>query len=180
MVMSSAGPAQAEHDRFSDRLRQLEPVLRGYVARRATLPPDALADVVQETFLRLLRYRDVEGAEELRWIMLRVASSVLVDRHRRTRSRGIELPPDEDHAAQGMGGEPGPEQVAESAETWGVIRGAIADLPPQCRRVFTLHRFGGMSYREIADRFGVSPRTVENQIALALARCRAALKDKRR
>lgn len=180
MVMSSAGTAQAEHDRFSDRLRQLEPVLRGYVARRATLPPDALADVVQETFLRLLRYRDVEDPEELRWIMLRVASSVLVDRHRRARSRGTELPLDEDRAAQGLEGEPGPERVAESAETWRVIRAAIADLPPQCRRVFMLHRFRGMSYREIAEHFGVSARTVENQIALALARCRAALKDNQR
>lgn len=177
MVMSSAGPGQAEHDRFSDRLRQLEPVLRGYVARRATLSPDALADVVQETFLRLLRYRDVEDPEELRWIMLRVASSVLVDRHRRARSRGVELPLDEEYATRGMDGEPGPERVAQGAETWRVIREAISDLPPQCRRVFVLHRFRGMSYREIATHFGVSPRTVENQIALALTRCRAALEE---
>src|SRR5690606_9027238 len=116
MVMPSAGPARAEDDRFSDRLRQLEPILRGYVARRATLSSDALAGVVQETFLRLLRYRDVEDPEELRWIMLRVAASVLVDRHRRARSRGTELPLDEEHAAQGLDGEPGPERVAQGAE----------------------------------------------------------------
>lgn len=178
MVMSVGRPAEAEHDRFSDRLRQLEPVLRGYLVRRAPLPPDALEDVVQETYLRLLRYRNVESPEELRWIMLRIASSVLVDRHRRARSRGTELPLDEEYASQGMDGEPGPERVAQGAETWQVIRGAIASLPPQCRRVFVLHRFRGMSYREIADRFGVSTRTVENQIALALVRCREALRDK--
>ena len=178
MVMASTESARAEHGRFSDWLRQLEPILRGYVVRRAELPPDALADVVQETFLRLLRYRDVDDAEELRWIMLRVASSVLVDRHRR--ARGTQLPLDEDHAAHGMDAEPGPERVAQCAETWGVIRQAISELPPQCRRVFLLHRFRGMKYREIADRFGVSTRTVENQVALALARCRAALGDSRR
>lgn len=179
MVGPSAEPAQAGDDRFSQRLRQLEPVLRGYLARRATLSRDAMADVVQETFLRLLRYRDIEDVDELRWIMLRVASSVLVDRHRRARTRGTELPLDEEHAAQGMEGEPGPERVALGAEAWAVIRQAISDLPPQSRRVFLLHRFRGMSYREIADRFGVSSRTVENQIGLALARCRAALRDNR-
>lgn len=161
--------------RFALRLSGLEPVLRRYLARRIAPALDDLADLVQEVHLRMLRYRDVEAPDELKWIMLRIAGSVVVDRHRRARSRGVELDLARPGPALVASEEPEPDRVAQGSVQWQRVRSAIASLPPQCRRVFLLHRFQGMSYREIADRFGVSVRTVENQVALALARCRAAV-----
>ena len=44
----------------------------------------------------------------------------------------------------------------------------IDALPSKCKIVFSLSRFEGMSYQEIADQLNISVKTVENQISKAL------------
>jgi RNA polymerase sigma-70 factor (ECF subfamily) len=44
----------------------------------------------------------------------------------------------------------------------------INELPEQCRTIFQLSRFEGLKYREIADKLGISVKTVENQLSKAL------------
>ena len=48
---------------------------------------------------------------------------------------------------------------------------AVRMLPPQCRRVFIMQRFEGLTYKEIAGRLGISTSTVEKHLAKALRRC---------
>ncbi|WP_008585940.1 RNA polymerase sigma-70 factor [Niabella soli] len=55
------------------------------------------------------------------------------------------------------------------------INGAINKLPERCREIFRLSRFEEMSYKEIAERLSISPKTVENQMGIALAKLKAAL-----
>ena len=45
---------------------------------------------------------------------------------------------------------------------------AIDQLPEQCRRVFNMSRVEGLKQREIADRLGISIKTVKNHITRAL------------
>jgi RNA polymerase sigma-70 factor (family 1) len=45
---------------------------------------------------------------------------------------------------------------------------AIEQLPEQCRRVFRLSRFEELKQQEIADRLGISIKTVKNHITHAL------------
>jgi RNA polymerase sigma-70 factor, ECF subfamily len=51
----------------------------------------------------------------------------------------------------------------------------LSELPPQRRLVFLLHRDEHLSYKEIAGKLEISPRTVENHIAAALKQLRVAL-----
>jgi RNA polymerase sigma-70 factor (ECF subfamily) len=44
------------------------------------------------------------------------------------------------------------------------LQKAMDELPEQCRTIFQLSRFGGLQYREIADRLDLSVKTVENQM----------------
>ena len=53
----------------------------------------------------------------------------------------------------------------------------IAGLPRRCREVFVLSRKEHLSNKEIARRLGITPKTVENQITLALQRIRTTLGD---
>jgi RNA polymerase sigma-70 factor, ECF subfamily len=46
-----------------------------------------------------------------------------------------------------------------------LLKEAVERLPPQCRAVFALKVFHACSYKEIAEKFGISPKTVENHIA---------------
>ena len=54
-----------------------------------------------------------------------------------------------------------------------VIDHIIDQLPPRRKEVFIKSRFEGLTVREIADEFGTSPKTVENQLGEALKFTRA-------
>ena len=54
---------------------------------------------------------------------------------------------------------------------------AIAELPEQCRKVFELSRYDELKYKEIAERLGISVKTVETHISNALKILRIRLKD---
>jgi RNA polymerase sigma-70 factor, ECF subfamily len=54
---------------------------------------------------------------------------------------------------------------------------ALQELPEQCRTIFQLSRFDELKYREIADRLGLSVKTVENQMGKALRILRLKLVD---
>ena len=57
------------------------------------------------------------------------------------------------------------------------VRAAINELSPRCRAVFQLSRFEELTYKEIADRMGISVKTVENQMSKALRILRERLRD---
>lgn len=54
---------------------------------------------------------------------------------------------------------------------------ALEKLPEQCRLIFHLSRVEELSYKDIAARLGLSPKTVEVQVGRALKRLRVALAD---
>jgi RNA polymerase sigma-70 factor (family 1) len=53
----------------------------------------------------------------------------------------------------------------------------IAELPEKCRQIFLLSRKENLSTKEIARWLGIAPKTVENQLTIALQRLRTALGD---
>ncbi len=57
------------------------------------------------------------------------------------------------------------------------IERAIAALPPRCRQVYVLRRQEGLSYAEIAQLVGVTPKTVDVQIGKALRLLRRYLAE---
>lgn len=54
---------------------------------------------------------------------------------------------------------------------------ALSELPEQCRTIFQMSRFEELKYQEIADRLGLSIKTVENQMGKALKILRVKLVD---
>lgn len=56
-----------------------------------------------------------------------------------------------------------------------VVNKALEALPEQCRAVFMLSRFESLTYRQIAEKLGISVNTVETQMSRALKKLRSAL-----
>lgn len=65
-------------------------------------------------------------------------------------------------------------QIEELAKR---IEDAVAALPDSYREAFVMHRFRDMSYKEIAETLGVSPKTIDYRIQQALKQLRVDLKD---
>jgi len=59
----------------------------------------------------------------------------------------------------------------------GAVLKAIEQLPPQRKRVFIMSRIDGLKYQEIADKMGLSIKTIEVQMGKALKQMRSLLKD---
>lgn len=57
------------------------------------------------------------------------------------------------------------------------LRKAMSELPEQCRTIFQMSRFDELKYQEIADKLGISIKTVENQMGKALKLLRSKLVD---
>ncbi|WP_317171577.1 RNA polymerase sigma-70 factor [Spirosoma profusum] len=70
-----------------------------------------------------------------------------------------------------------PAQALIGDELANQLQRAIQKLPEQCRLAFTLSRFEELTYNEIAERLGISIKTVENQIGKALRILRTELSD---
>ena len=122
-------------------------------------------EIVQEAFLRT--YRQRESVTTLRAFLFSTARNLAANeyRHRRIMERG----------AVGHFGDSRVKTEHESLETEvlrdernRLIQEAIDRLPPQCRAAFALRVFHECSYKEVADRLGISAKTVEKHIARGL------------
>lgn len=65
----------------------------------------------------------------------------------------------------------------EEAELNDRINKAIHSLPEKCREIFLLCRFEELKYAEIAEKLGISVKTVEMQMGIALKKLREKLSD---
>ena len=67
--------------------------------------------------------------------------------------------------------------LIEEAELNARINSAIEALPEKCREIFLLCRFEELRYSEIAQKLGISIKTVEMQMGIALKKLRSKLTD---
>lgn len=165
-------------DGFEAFLQAQRPVLVGYLCRR--VQEEDAKDIAQEAFVRMLRYR-AYPRDQLKALMYRVATNVLLDRARRDRSRGapMHVSLDADHDAMASD-EPAHEERVESQQALVLVRAAILQLPERCREVYLLNRIEGMSYTEIARHCGISVKAVEKHIGRALRVLRERLAQQER
>lgn len=68
-----------------------------------------------------------------------------------------------------------PEQLMVTAEMVARIKAAIEELPPKCKLIFKLIKEEELKYRDVADILGISIKTVESQITIALKKIGTAI-----
>ncbi len=135
------------------------------------------ADLAQEAYARLLRYRGGESEGDLRRLLFRIVDNLLTDHWRWKHAHPEhEAAPIED-ALPAMTVESTQDRYVEHHERVALLKQAVLALPPKCRRVFLLSRIQGRSNPEIARICGISVKMVEKHITHALAVCRAQVGD---
>jgi RNA polymerase sigma-70 factor (ECF subfamily) len=156
---------------FTKLFAESRQALHSYI-RRFVRSSETAKEIVQEAFLRT--YRQRESVTTLRAFLFSTARNLAANeyRHQRTVERGALASLDDS-----------PSSECESLES-GLIRDernrlvqeAIDRLPPQCRAAFTLRVFHECSYKEVADRLGISVKTVEKHISRAMRETNCYLK----
>lgn len=71
--------------------------------------------------------------------------------------------------------DPNSEMRIVDSETRKIILEAINDLPEKCRNIFVSCKIDGLTYRQVAEKYNLSEKTVENQMSIALKRLRKDL-----
>ena len=168
-------PVSAEIARSDDlverAIHRYDAAVRGFLRWKMGVNEDEVQDALQETYERLLRYRQSDWEELPRALVMRIAGSVVIDRarHRASRHASLHVSMDDVDLECGTGT---PERRALAEEGLALIREAIRDMPERCQEVFVLSRIKGMSYQQIADRLSISVKAVEKNISRALTLCR--------
>jgi RNA polymerase sigma-70 factor (ECF subfamily) len=143
------------------------------------LDPAAAQDCTQETFIRIngVELSELERPDAY---LLRIAANVFLERIRRARARrekqhvsidSVELV----DKVELVDRESSPARIYEGRERLLRLAAIVDELPQRTREVFLLNRLDGLTYTQLAARFGVSVGTIEKQISHALARLRARI-----
>jgi RNA polymerase sigma factor (sigma-70 family) len=137
---------------------------------------DDAAELVQETYFRLLRHGCmVEVEAQARAYLFQTATNLARDLHRRAmthRSRD-HVPLDDSIEAEGFE----PEREVTWNQALATVKESIKELPRRTRQVYLLSRFGNLTYPQIAARLGISTRTVERKMVEAIDHLSARLGD---
>lgn len=133
---------------------------------------DEAADVAQEAYARMLQLHSPGTVSFLRAFLFKTAANIAIDR---LRSRKAETRRIENPFFGGLAQALSTEQSICDAEQLRLTSAYIQELPAQHREALTLSRFETLSTPEIAQRMGVSERTVQHYIVESLLCIRARL-----
>jgi RNA polymerase sigma-70 factor, ECF subfamily len=134
---------------------------------------DVAEDVAQDVFVRVLRAAATfrPEAQFTTWLY-RLATNLCWDR-RRQAAREMRLRT----AAPGPGIEDPPSAALESLDRVARVRQAVAELSDRQRLAVILHRYQGLSHKEIAVATGWSESAVESCLVRAYENLRNLLSD---
>jgi RNA polymerase sigma-70 factor (ECF subfamily) len=131
-------------------------------------------DVVQEAYLRALRFFDgFRGGDGRAWL-LAIVRNTCHDWLRRNRPASSTTPFDEELHTPAAAGESA-EQALLRVVDRERLRSALASLPASWREVLVMRELEGLSYKEIAEVAGIPLGTVMSRLARARARLQEQL-----
>ena len=149
--------------------------LRRFVRTRVSSREDA-EDVIQEAYLRVLRYSAEHEVESQERLLFSAAKNLAVDNRRRHSVRqrtAIDYALLESFTQSW----PPADEVVYASQRLRNVEAAVAQLPPRCREVFWYNRVDGLSYAQVAAHLGISVSAVEKHMARACLLIDAMLND---
>lgn len=154
---------------FSECVQSHEPALRAFLARRFGSLPDH-DDLVQETYVRLLRSPDHERLVHARAYLFTTARNLAIDHIRRTHRTPVD-PIDETAEVSLLEKAPGAAELVDYAQRNEAMLSALAALPERCREVMLLRYVDGFSAQEIAEHLGLAAATVRVHLMNGVREC---------
>jgi RNA polymerase sigma-70 factor (ECF subfamily) len=128
-------------------------------------------DIAQETFLKVWQKQFKYHPQQTKALLYKIAHELWISEYRKIQTaRKFEL------SLTHKIDENSPEHNLEYEELKSNYEKILAVLPEKQREVFLMSRMEELSYKEIADRLGLSVKAVEKRMSLALSELRNKLK----
>lgn len=124
-------------------------------------------EIVQEVFVRVwLKKEMINPDKDFQSYLFSIAKHLILDHLKSAVNRRLYFV--EEHFQKDLMIEDGAE-VAIPEDVEAKLLALIDQLPDRRKEIFSLSRFEGMSYKQIAGRLNISENTVDSQIRNALA-----------
>lgn len=150
--------------------------LKRYISRFLHNAHD-IEDVAQEVFLRAYNAEQGKAIEQPKPFLFRIAKHAALTQLTR-KSRQITSYIGDFNESEVIPREPSAEDEATAQQSIGLHCEAVAELPPQCRRVYLMRKVYAMSHKEIAEHLGIAVSTVENHLTKGLAQCDRYIRER--
>jgi len=133
-------------------------------------------EVVHDVCVQLLEKQEKEGVRTPLALLRKITHDNAVSRYRGERRRqrwivAVEALPEVDAQL------PSHERQLDASQTLDRLVRAIEGLPPRCQMAFVMHKIHELPQAEVAERLGISLKTVEKHLRLGMAACREYLGD---
>ncbi len=166
--VSILGNFEATRDSIvTDLYRTHNSWLMGWLRKKIGCSFDA-ADLMQDTFSKILQKDDLGSIKEPRAYLTTVAHGLMVNHVRRKDIERAYLEALENMPEVDV---PSPESLNIMVETLAKIDEMLDGLPERVRSAFLWCQLEGLSHAEIASRLSVSVSSVRQYIAKALLHC---------
>lgn len=170
---TNTAPRCGQNDLISGKYSEMRNSVFAYILRRTGDKAEA-EDLVQDTFTRLLEYREVICAETVRSFIFRIAGNLVVDWYRRHA-----------HSEKAMKYFASCSPKASNLTDETVRLDEILEIEQKCIRkmgrrkgeIYLLYIHKGKTSKEISDMLNLSRRTVENHIFAARKIVREGLRE---
>ncbi len=148
--------------------------IRSWFSPRSSAPKTGVDGLSQEVFQRLLRYGDDVAVENPQGYLFRIAANVASEWRDRSHGRQaddrgwidqLQIDPFEQS-----------DSAMFQARVSKHLQGAVNTLPKRQRDVLLLHVNEGLTYKQIADRLGITYRIVLRDLTRAYGALRMQLK----
>ncbi|HEX8470032.1 MAG TPA: RNA polymerase sigma factor [Brevundimonas sp.] len=130
-------------------------------------------DLLQDLYLKVAALDPAIEVRDARAFLYRLASNQMMDRWRSgqrsvARDAAWRLANHAVGETEDLNDAPSAEAVVIGRQKLAALTAAVSRLPDKTRTVFSLHKFEGFSYAEVAGRLGISRSSVEKHMMDAL------------
>lgn len=135
---------------------------------------DTASEIVQDLFVKLWAGRDKlhisSSFESYMLSSVRNSAITYINKERSHAETNLRIYGDDSDAND-------PSETLQSNNLEKSYRKVLAIMPEKRRDVFLASRFDGLKYAEIADKFGMSQKTVEAHMSAAIKQLKEGLKE---
>ena len=136
---------------------------------------DLAEDLVQEVFLKTWEKRDSIRMETVQNLLYTIANHLAINHFKSAKNR-FEFELKDQSVARTT--QESPQYLIEKDEFAKHLEKALAALPEKQRTVFLMNRIDELTYKEIAERLGITVKAVEKRMSEALEQLRKTIEQK--